>query len=65
VTADRFMAGGLGDIILYHMVNSEFHAAGSGLGMRVPEARSEKESLARLEAVSHYRGRIPQESGGF
>ena len=54
LSADRLMARGLDDLLLYHMLNTELYAA-SHLegehpdGARVPEDRTEALALARIE----------------
>lgn len=48
LTADRLMARGLDDILLYHMVNSELYSSGCSQGDRLPEDRSEGEVEIRI-----------------
>ncbi|HUV08919.1 MAG TPA: hypothetical protein VMX75_14400 [Spirochaetia bacterium] len=57
LTADRLMARGLDDILLYHMVNTELYSAGSPSGGRVPETRSDEQAERRLEEAIPY---LPQ-----
>lgn len=49
VDADHLTARGLDDILLYHMVNSEFYTAGCVDGSRLDENPSEEERIRRLE----------------
>lgn len=65
LTADRLMARGLDDVLLYHMVNSELYAAThlegeSPAGARVPEDRDDATAAARIRAVI---GSLPQIRG--
>jgi hypothetical protein len=58
LSADRLMARGLDDILLYHMVNSELYSAGAPEGSRVPEERGEEQAEARIEQAVPYLPRI-------
>jgi hypothetical protein len=58
LSADRLMARGLDDILLYHMVNSELYSAGCPYGARVAEDRSEAQAEERIAAAVPYLPRI-------
>ncbi len=62
LTADRLMARGLDNILLYHMVNSELYAAGSPCSERVSDNRDEQEAEIQLSYAVPYLTKIRNKS---